>query len=81
MVAPEARGRDIATLMCEHSQRIALKLGYLAMQFNLVASSNQGAVRLWNKQQDFETLGTLPRAFRRPEQGFVDAHVMYKWLA
>ncbi|MFK7864819.1 MAG: hypothetical protein AB8B95_11410 [Pseudohongiellaceae bacterium] len=33
--------------MCKHSQKEALKLGYKAMQFNFVAESNNGAVRLW----------------------------------
>ena len=40
MVAAAARGRGIATAMCRHSQAIALELGYEAMQFNLVASTN-----------------------------------------
>ena len=59
---------------------VARQLGYAAMQFNFVASSNAGAVRLW-KTLGFEIVGTLPNAFRHPEQGFVDAYVMYKWLA
>ncbi len=65
--------------MCEHSQKVAIELGYKAMQFNLVAASNEGAVRLWNKL-GFETVGRLPRAFKHPTQKFVDAFVMYKWL-
>lgn len=80
MVSSMARGKGLATAMCEHSQAIALELGYRAMQFNFVASSNKGAVRLWNKL-GFETVGQLPRAFRHPSQGYVDALVMYKWLA
>lgn len=48
MVAAAARGRGLASAMCEHSQKIARKLRYKAMQFNFVASSNEGAVRLWN---------------------------------
>lgn len=79
MVSAQARGRGLATKMCEHSQKVALELGYLAMQFNFVASSNQGAVRLWEKL-GFEKVGCLPKAFDHPEQGFVDAFVMYKWL-
>jgi len=49
------------------------------MQFNFVASSNEGAVRLW-KKLGFETVGRLPRAFKHPTKGYVDALVMYKWL-
>jgi ribosomal protein S18 acetylase RimI-like enzyme len=79
MVSPEARGRGLATLMCEHSQRVAVDLGYRAMQFNFVASSNAGAVRLWQKL-GYEIVGTLPRAFDHPALGPIDAYVMYKHL-
>ncbi|MDF3128534.1 N-acetyltransferase [Kiritimatiellaeota bacterium B1221] len=79
MVSPKARGRGLATTMCEHSQKVAVELGYKAMQFNFVASSNQGAVRLWTKL-GFETVGRLPKAFHHPRDGYVDAWVMYKWL-
>ena len=79
MVSSASRGEGLATTMCEHSQKIALELGYKAMQFNFVASTNKGAVRLWNKL-GFETVGRLPKAFNHPEKGLVDALVMYKWL-
>ena len=79
MVSSAARGKGLATTMCEHSQRIAIELGYKAMQFNFVASTNEGAVRLWNKL-GFETVGKLPKAFNHPKIGLVDALVMYKWL-
>ena len=80
MVSPLARGQGIATQMCEHSQMIARQFGYKAMQFNSVVSTNTGAVRLW-QQLGFEIVGRLPRAFLHPHQGYVDALVMYKWLA
>ena len=79
MVASQARGMGLATAMCEHSQRVAVELGYKAMQFNFVASTNEGAVRLWQKL-GFAIVGRLPGAFNHPTQGFVDALVMYKWL-
>lgn len=79
MVSSASRGKGLATTMCEHSQKIALELGYKAMQFNFVASTNKGAVRLWNNL-GFETVGRLPKAFNHPEKGLVDALVMYKWL-
>lgn len=65
--------------MCEHSQQVAQELGYKAMQFNFVARSNAGAVRLWQKL-GFEIVGRLPKAFCHPTEGYVDALVMYKWL-
>jgi len=79
MVSSSARGRGLATSMCEHSQKIAIDLGYKAMQFNFVAASNVGAVRLWEKL-GFETVGRLPNAFNHPNLGLVDALVMYKWF-
>jgi ribosomal protein S18 acetylase RimI-like enzyme len=54
-------------------------MGYHAMQFNFVASSNEVAVSLWQKL-GFEIVGRLPKAFNHPSPGFVDAYVMYKWL-
>jgi len=65
--------------MCEHSQKVAIELGYQAMQFNFVASSNEGAVRLW-KKLGFEIVGCLPKAFNHPTLSYVDALIMYKWL-
>ena len=79
MVSSSARGRGLATKMCEHSQEVAKMLGYKAMQFNFVASSNEGAIKLW-KKLGFESVGLLPKAFNHPTKGFVDALVMYKWL-
>ena len=79
MVAPDAQGQGLATLMCQHSQRQALELGYKAMQFNFVAASNTGALKLWQKL-GFATVGCLPKAFLHPQLGYIDAMVMYKWL-
>lgn len=50
------------------------------MQFNLVVSTNEGAIRLW-ENLGFERVGTLKKAFRHPQHGLVDAYVMYKLLA
>jgi ribosomal protein S18 acetylase RimI-like enzyme len=50
------------------------------MQFNLVAASNERAVRLWQRL-GFAVVGTLPRAFRHQRLGLVDALVMFKTLA
>lgn len=79
IVFSKARGKGLATAMCEHSQQEAYRLGYKAMQFNLVVSTNETAVRLWRKL-GFEIVGTIPRAFNHPTLGLVDAFVMYKSL-
>ena len=65
--------------MCDHSQSEALEHGFKAMQFNLVVSTNDAAVRLW-KRCGFEVVGTLPGAFLHPRLGYVDALVMFKRL-
>ena len=80
MVAEQARGRGIATAMCAHSQREALRMGYRAMQFNLVVETNAASVHLW-KKMGFDVVGRLPGAFKHATSGFVDAFVMYKVLA
>lgn len=80
VVAPAAQGMGIATAMCEHSQNEAVALGFRAMQFNLVVSTNERAVQLWTRL-GFNTVGTLPRAFRHMRLGYVDALVMFKELA
>ena len=72
--------QGLAARMCEHSQAEALKLGYRAMQYNLVLSTNTHAIHLWHKL-GFDTVGRIPLAFDHPNLGFVDALVMYKWLA
>ena len=79
IVNVNARGKGVASAMCEHSQRKAVARGFRAMQYNLVVSTNEGAVRLW-KKHGFEVIGTLPKAFCHPQLGFVDAYVMYKQL-
>jgi len=79
IVSSNARSRGIASEMCEHSQREAVTRGFRAMQYNLVAATNTGAVRLW-KRHGFQIVGTLPQAFEHPRDGYVDAYVMYKAL-
>jgi ribosomal protein S18 acetylase RimI-like enzyme len=79
-IVPEGgRGKGVASRMCEHSQRLALESGFRAMQYNLVVSTNEGAVRLW-KKLGFQVVGTLPKAFKSKSAGYVDAFVMYKEL-
>lgn len=79
IVAAAARGQGIASRLCEHSQDEARRLGFRAMQFNLVVSTNTGAVHLW-QTLGFPIVGTLPGAFNHPRLGYVDAYVMYKQL-
>jgi ribosomal protein S18 acetylase RimI-like enzyme len=79
MVASAARGRGVGAALCEHSLAEARRSGFSAMQFNLVVSTNTGAVRLWQRH-GFDIVGTLPGAFRHALHGPVDAYVMYRGL-
>ena len=79
IVAEAARGQGIATLMGQHSQQEATRLGFRAMQYNCVVATNTVAVKLWQKL-GLDIIGTLPEAFNHPTLGYVDAFVMYKPL-
>ena len=79
MVEESLRGRGTGRSLCRHSQEEAVKLGFRAMQFNLVVSTNEPAVNLWLKE-GFTEVGRLPEAFNHRDLGFVDAIVMYKML-
>jgi len=72
-----AAGRGVAQAMCAHSLDEARAAGFRAMQFNLVVSTNLRAVRLW-QHMGFDIVGRLPGAFLHPQQGYVDALVMYQ---
>jgi len=80
MVAAEATGRGVARRMCEHSLDHATALGFKAMQFNFVVSTNERAIGLW-KSLDFDVVGRVPKAFLHPSRGYVDALVMHRCLA
>jgi ribosomal protein S18 acetylase RimI-like enzyme len=79
MVSPQARGQGIASAMCEHSLSEARRAGFSAMQYNFVVSSNEGAVRLWQKH-GFALVGCVPGAFRHATRGPVDVYVMHRML-
>jgi L-amino acid N-acyltransferase YncA len=79
MVSPQAQGRGVGKLLGQHSLEEARRLGYLAMQFNYVISTNSVAVELW-KKLGFSIVATLPGAYRHSRLGYVDAYVMHQVL-
>ena len=79
MVAPAARGQGVGRAMGEHCLAEARRIGFRAMQFNFVVSTNESAIHLW-KELGFEIMGTLPGAFRHPQKGYVDVYVMFRSL-
>ncbi|MFO0831485.1 MAG: GNAT family N-acetyltransferase [Phycisphaerales bacterium] len=72
-----ATGRGVGRAMCEHSLVQARLMGYRAVQFNFVVSSNARAVALW-RSCGFAEVGRLPGAFLHPTLGCVDALVMFR---
>jgi ribosomal protein S18 acetylase RimI-like enzyme len=79
MVHPKAQGKGIGNKLCEHSLAEAVKFGFMAMQFNLVVSTNETAIKLW-KKNGFEIIGTIPDGFNHQTLGYVDAYIMYRKL-
>jgi len=79
MVASDAQGCGVGRAMAEHCLNEARRIGFRAMQFNYVISTNTPAIRLW-QELGFEIVGTLPGAFRHPEKGYVDVYVMFRSL-
>ncbi len=79
MVHPESRGRGIARKLCEHSQQVAIELGFKAMQFNAVVSTNEVAISLW-KKLGYSIIGTIPKAYLHKQLGYVDSYIMHKSL-
>jgi RimJ/RimL family protein N-acetyltransferase len=71
--------RGIGNEMCLHSLDLGRSLGYYAMQYNFVISTNDRAVKLWQRC-GFEIVGTLPGAFDSPSSGRVDVYVMFQKL-
>lgn len=79
MVSTEKRGQKIGHKLCAHSIRMAKDAGYRGMQFNLVVSTNKGAIKVW-LENGFEIIGTVPEGFFHVERGYVDAHIFYRKL-
>jgi ribosomal protein S18 acetylase RimI-like enzyme len=79
IVSASARGQGIGRAMAEHCLSEARRLGFRAMQFNYVISTNTAAIRLW-QDLGFEIVGTLTNAFRHSDKGYVDVYVMYRSL-
>ena len=79
MVDPAGRGRGIGRRLGAHSLEAARAAGFRAMQYNLVVSTNESAVYLW-QELGFRIIGTVPAGFHHPEKGYVDAYIMYREL-
>lgn len=79
MTDPAARGQGVGKAMGLFSLDEARRLGYRAMQFNLVVATNTQAVELWQKI-GFTIIGEIPEAFQHHEKGLVNAFIMHQKL-
>jgi L-amino acid N-acyltransferase YncA len=79
VVAEHYRRQGIGSRLCQHSLQAARRLGFRAMQFNLVVSTNTASIGCWQRN-GFQVVGTLPGAFRHKQLGYVDALVMIQSL-
>ena len=79
MTSPQAAGKGIGRRMGEFSLEEARRLGFHAMQFNIVIKSNTRAIRLW-QQLGFSIIGEIPDAFRHATEGLTNAYIMYRKL-
>lgn len=79
MTSPLASGKGIGKAMGQFSLEEARRLGYKAMQFNIVVKSNERAVRLW-QSLGFKIIGEIPEAFNHKKLGMTNAYVMYQKL-
>jgi L-amino acid N-acyltransferase YncA len=79
VVHPARRREGVGRALCRRVLEQAHADGYRAMQFNAVVETNTPAIRLWHSF-GFQTLATVPEAFRHPTQGYIGLHIMYRKL-
>ena len=79
IVDENKRGFGIGKSLALHSISTAKELGYKAMQFNFVVSTNKAAVNLW-QSVGFKIIGTIPQGFKHKVLGYVDAYIMFREL-
>ena len=79
MASSAFAGMGLGLEMGKFSIGEARRLGYKAMQFNIVIKSNERAVALW-KKLGFGIIGEIPEAFDHAENGLTNAYIMYRKL-
>lgn len=83
VVGSAVRGRGVGRALGEYAVQWHRDHGFAGIQFNAVVSTNTAAVALW-RSLGFETVGTVPGAFRLPDDldctdgpPYADLLVMY----
>lgn len=79
MVHSGFRGKQIGKALGEHAISEAKRLGFKAIQYNYVVSTNEPAIKLW-QSLGFNVIGTVPQGFNHAKLGMVDTLVMHRFL-
>ncbi|NBX04010.1 MAG: N-acetyltransferase [Alphaproteobacteria bacterium] len=79
LVHHDYRGQGVGRLLSEHALKTAKKMGFKAMQFNFVVSTNKTAMALY-ETLGFSIVGTLPKGFSHAKKGLVDVYIMHRFL-
>jgi ribosomal protein S18 acetylase RimI-like enzyme len=79
VVDPPLRRHGIGSQLAAHAVEEARRLGFRAMQFGFVPSTNTGSIALWQRL-GFTIVGTLPGCYRDARRGDVDAYVLHRDL-
>lgn len=77
MVRTDCRNQGMGRSLAYHSFKEAEKLGYIGIRFNMVASTNQPAIHLW-QSVGMKIVGTVPDSFNHWLYGPVATYIMYK---
>jgi L-amino acid N-acyltransferase YncA len=80
MIHPDHTGKGLGRQFAEAVIADAVRLGFTAMQFNAVVSTNEPAIRLWTSL-GFGVVGTIPDGFRPADGGSADLLIMFRSLA
>lgn len=79
MVSLDHRRQGIGKVMGQYALKEAKKIGFKAMQYNVVVSTNDKAIALW-KSLGFTIIGTVPQAYQHSKHGLVDIYIMHRFL-
>lgn len=79
MIHPDHTGRGHGRKFAEAVIAEAARLGFAAMQFNAVVSTNEPAIELW-RSLGFDVVGTIPDGFRPANGGSADLLIMFRSL-
>lgn len=78
-VKKQYRGKGIGKILAKHSIKLARELGYEAMQYNSVVSTNEASVKLW-ESLDFERVGQISEAFKTNNNEKIEIYIYHKKL-